>query len=332
MNVDNWVNHYGLEHQLIPTHPEQTVSRVGDYPAEDGTVFQFGSFNNNGHVESIDDWEIMNTIGDGSCLVHAFLLLLSMYYRTLSLDDKKRVAHAFRHHIADTMDGLTAAETTLLHAVDAWLNDGIAEKVAHWLGYGLITVSLLQTQFDSPEPQLMSTDDNLPYLIIANSGGVIQDGLMGSGRHYSAVRRFGLYTSPDTIRMGIEDKKAELIDTTMARLIDMPNGPLHPPAARMALDRCDSPRKRRLFHNSISVKEAKRRAVDFGVAKSSDDKQKLCQKLHALNNVNWYHYNIYQRQVSGKKCKSKQLKKCKSKKLKKCKSKKLKKCKSKKLT
>lgn len=318
MNINEWASQYGIDHHLVATHPLQVESRVGEFQADNGSLFQFGTFENNGHPESIDDWNIIDTIGDGSCLVHSFLLLLSDYYRTVSYVNKKELARAFRLHIAGNPI-FSEEESVLLRTIgqgeqsDGWLNDGIAEKLARWLGYGLITLCFYQTEYESPEPQIMSTDDNLPYLIIGNTGGIIQDGLMGSGSHYSAIMRLGLYVSPPTIGPGIEIKKAELIDATMNRLSDMTDGP---PVERAGLDRCDSPRKRRSLPNSISVKEARRRAVELGVAKFSDDKQKLCRKLHVLNNVNWFHHNLYQRHVSGKR-KTRLKKSKKSKKIKK---------------
>ena len=311
MNINDWASQYGIDHHLVPTHPFQVESRVGELRADNDSLFHFGTYDHNGHMESIDEWEIINTIGDGSCLVHSFLLLLSDYYRSVSVVDKKRMARAFRLHIADNPI-FSQEESFSLRTVgegaqsDGWLNDAIADKLARWLGYGLVTLCFFQTQYHSPEPQIMSTDDNLPYLIIGNTGGVIQDGLMGSGRHFFAIKRRGLYISPPSIGPGLEIKKAELIDATMNRLIDMPDGPDEPPVSRKGLDRCDSPRKRRSLINSISVKEARRRAVEMGVAKASDDKEKLCRKLHALDNVNWFHHNVYQRSVSGKKKQSRQ--------------------------
>jgi hypothetical protein len=305
ININEWVSRYGIEHHFIPEHPLQIETRVGEFQADNGRYFQFGTFNYDGHLESIDDWTMVNTIGDGSCLVHSFLVLLSDYYRSLSHANKKSIARAFRLYMADSPI-FSEEESVLLRAVgdgeksDGWLNDAIAEKLARRLGYGLITLCFYQTQFDSPEPQMMSTDGDLPYLIIANTGGVIQDGLMGSGLHYSAVKRGGLYVSPSHLGQSIEDKKAELIDATMNRFIDMPDGPDAPPIQRKGLDRCDSPRKRRSLPNSISAKEARRRAVELGVAKYSDDKEKVCRKLHVLNKVNWFHHNRYQH-VSGKK-------------------------------
>ena len=313
MNINDWASRYGIDHHMVPTHPLQVESRVGELRADNDSLFQFGAYDHNGHMESIDEWEIIDTIGDGSCLVHSFLLLLSDYYRSVSIVDKKRIARAFRLHISDNPI-FSQEESVSLRTVgegaqsDGWLNDAIADKLARWLGYGLVTLCFFQTQYHSPEPQIMSTDDNLPYLIIGNTGGVIQDGLMGSGRHFFAIKRRGLYVSPPSIGPGLEIKKAELIDATMNRLIDMPDGPDEPPVSRKGLDRCDSPRKRRSLVNSISVKEARRRAVEMGVAKASDDKQKLCRKLHALDNVNWFHHNVYQRNVSGKKKQSRQRK------------------------
>jgi len=319
IDINEWANRFGIEHHFIPEHPLQIETRVGEFQADNGRYFQFGIFNHNGHSESIDDWTMVNTIGDGSCLVHSFLGLLSDYYRSISNADKKSIARAFRLAMADNPI-FSEEESVLLRAVgdggqsDGWLNDAIAEKLARHFGYGLITLCFYQTSYYSPEPQIMSTDGDLPYLIIANTGGVIQDGLMGSGLHYSAIKRGGLYVSPSHIGEGIEIKKAELIDATMNRLIDMPDGPDAPPLERKDLDRCDSPRKRRSLPNSISAKEARRRAIELGVAKYSDDKEKLCRKLHVLNNVNWFHNNRYQRHVSGKKRQTKKSKQKKSKK------------------
>ncbi len=321
MDLNEWASRYGIQHHFIPQHPLQIESRVGEIQADNGRYFQFGSFNHNGRAESIDDWIMLDTIGDGSCLVHSFLVLLSAYYRSVSTINKKRIARAFRIYMADSPI-FSVEESVLLRAVgdgeqsDGWLNDAIAEKLAPHFGYGLITLCFYQTSYHSPEPQMMSTDGELPYLIIANTGGVIQDGLMGSGRHYSAVKRGGLYVSPPHIGPGIEIKKAQLIDATMNRLIDMPDGPDAPPLDRKGLDRCDSPRKRRSLANSISAKEARRRAVELGVAKYSDDKEKLCRKLHLKKAVNWFHTNRYQRHVSGKR--KTRLKKSKKKKFKTC--------------
>lgn len=311
MNINDWANQYGIEHQFVATNPLQIESRVGEFRADNGSLFQYGTFENNGQPESIDDWNIIETIGDGSCLIHSFLLLLSEYYRTVSTKDKKELARAFRLYIADNPI-FSEEESRLIRTLgqgeknDAWLNDMIAEKLARWLGYGLIMLCFYQTQYDSPEPQIMSTDDNLPYLIIGNTGGVIQEGLMGSGLHFLAIKRLGLYVSPPNIGPGIEIKKIQLIDATMTRLTNVSDGP---PLERNGLDRCDSPRKRRSLVNSISIKEARRRAKDFGVDKATDDKEKLCRKLHVLNNVNWFHKNIYQRNVSGKKRRTKPSKK-----------------------
>ena len=276
MNVDRWVSQFSVH--FIKTHPierSQLVSRN----------VLFGSFLHHGQQESIDQWEIIDTIGDGSCLIHSFLLLLSDSYRALQTNDKKTVARAFRMMIEplipfdDNRYYGQPSERDIMRNVgqgnqsDGWLNDIIADKIAAFLGYGLIMLRFMETPNGVPAPQLTSTDNHgLPYLIIANKGGIV--GANDSGNHFEAIKRNRLRISPPQIGDDIEPKKNELFIATMNLMNVKP--------------RCDSPRQRRSELHSISAQEAKRLAKLFDLYKKGDTKAVLCEKLQEINQVDWY--------------------------------------------
>ena len=67
-NVDQWVIEKIIQHDYIIQNLAQVKKRLGK-------VYDFGTFIHNGHDESLSNWEVIDTIGDGSCLIHSFLLL-----------------------------------------------------------------------------------------------------------------------------------------------------------------------------------------------------------------------------------------------------------------
>ena len=286
MNVNQWVQDFMLSNPQSAVVSPRNVERH----TRVGAISHFGTFRHNEHDENIDQWEIIDTIGDGLCLIHSFLLLLSPVY--CASQYKSLIARAFRMYIEPIMNTLDntryygePSERDIMRNVNAWLNDIIADKIAAFLGYGLIILRFMQTPRGINAPQISSTDNNgRPYLIIANKGGIVGEG--DSGHHFEAVIRNELRISPPQLGDDIEPIKDALFNATMALMIISPQ--------QRERQRCDSPRQRRSLENSISASEAKRLAKLFGVYEAGDTKAELCQKLQDIDEVDWYHRGIRQ--------------------------------------
>jgi hypothetical protein len=68
----------------IPT-PKIKVNDISSTP------YRFGSVMINGIQESIDQWDVVSTIGDGSCLLHSILYLVSPTYRKCREEIKRNI-------------------------------------------------------------------------------------------------------------------------------------------------------------------------------------------------------------------------------------------------
>lgn len=269
MNIEQWVSNEIHQHGWINEAYTIITKRVG-------SVVSFGEVMVSGVIESIDEWSIVDTIGDGSCLIHSFLYLLSTSYDTLSREHKSELAYSLRRYLAIHMDCTDREREEL--ASNVWLDDMIAEKIAQFLGYGLVILRVMTTTSGISIPLMTSTDDHgLKYLIIMNSGGQI--GINGemsdSGDHFEAVFRNGRTISSRQLGIDIEVKKNQLFEQAMERL--------------QQRKRCDSPRQRRSIPESISQLEAKEMAKALDVYQTGDTKKALCKKLHELGQVDWYH-------------------------------------------
>lgn len=201
MNVDRWVRKKVRKWELVEAAPPALRTRlIGE------SVFRFGTFVHHGHEERIDEWEILDTIGDGSCLVHAFLLLLSETYRSMGRDNKMRVARAFRRSMAKRLVDATEPQRALLRAIgdggdhmDAYLDDELGRKIALYLGYSVAFLQFTRTPDRVLLPQLVAFDHNAPVLLIANQGGIT--GEPESGGHFEAIVRHGRFVSePELIQ------------------------------------------------------------------------------------------------------------------------------------
>lgn len=279
MNIEQWVVKEIQQHGWIKEADAITTTRVG-------SVVSFGEMMVSGVIESIDDWSIVSTIGDGSCLIHSFLYLLSTSYDTLSREHKSELANSLRRYLAVHMDCTDREREEL--ASNVWLDDMIAEKIAQFLGYGLVILRVMTTTSGMSIPLITSTDDHgLKYLIIMNSGGQIgvNGEMSDSGDHFEAVFRNGRTISSRQLGIDIEVKKNQLFEQAMERL---------------QRKRCDSPRQRRSIPESISQQEAKQMAKALDVYQTGDTKKSLCKKLHELGQVDWYH----RRNQMGKRARS----------------------------
>lgn len=297
MNVNEWVRDFIARNPP----PVKAIAIKKPQNVRVGTLMHFGTFQHNGQNENIDQWEIIYTKGDGLCLIHSFLSLLSPDYCSINDEDyKTRIAREFRLYIEPRMDRLDntryygePSERDIMRNANVWLNDIIADKIAAFLGYGLIILRFMATPTGRSAPQITSTDNNgRPYLIIANKGGIV--GAADSGHHFEAVIRNGLRISPPRLGDDIEPKKDELFLATMALMTRVSPG--------QERRRCDTPRQKRSLANSISASEAKRLAKQFGIYEIGDTKADLCQKLQDIDELDWYHRGIHQ---FGKKARSK---------------------------
>ena len=273
MNLEKWVKDEIKKHDWVLNHDINISTR------KLGSVARFGEMILSGQMESIDEWNIINTIGDGSCLVHSFLNLLSSSYDHISDDKKSLLATNLRTYLSIHMENLTDNEREELDS-DVWLNDMIAEKIARYFGYGLVVLRVMNRNGVSV-PIINSTDYNgLKYLIILNTGGRIDRNgeIPDSGAHFEAVYRNNKTVSPRQLGIDIEVKKNQLLVQAIEDNIRLEDR-----------KRCDSPRQRTSIPESISRKEAVNMAKLFEAYEKGDNKERLCRKLSNLNQVDWYH-------------------------------------------
>ena len=181
MNVDQWIREQSFG--MIPIYEPLKRRRVGD-ERSNKIHFSFGRLSDK---ESIDDWNIISTIGDGSCLIHAFLILLSPTYHTFSREDKIILGREFRLLLSDRIH-FTDDQRRIMKNVPEYLDDEIGNKIAEYLGYNVMFLQFIKSESGTPIPQIITfSTRNAPVLIIANQGGVA--GRIGSGGHFEAVER-----------------------------------------------------------------------------------------------------------------------------------------------
>jgi hypothetical protein len=162
--------------------------RVGDVKTKTGLPFDFGDIIYDGKKESINDWKLIKTIGDGSCLLHSLLSILSHNYLDLGDDDKKKLVSDLRKRVLVPLLGskLTEEEKVEIESDSIWLTDAVGEKIAAQFGFGLIILRLQQSSTGVPVPNITIRDGPTNrYIMIANLGGLIDN--PNSGKHYEPV-------------------------------------------------------------------------------------------------------------------------------------------------
>ena len=104
-NVDQWVIERIIQYgyQVIVPPPAPKKRKLGN-------VYNFGTFIHNGHDESLSNWEIISTIGDGSCLIHSFLLLKSPAYNQLNHINRVTIGQTFRRFLSRNIPNLEQRE------------------------------------------------------------------------------------------------------------------------------------------------------------------------------------------------------------------------------
>ena len=189
MNVDQWIKEHSGS--MNPKHEELKRERIGDQISKNGEKFSFGEIYDK---ESIDDWNIICTIGDGSCLIHCFLTLLSPIYNSFSRNDKIVLGKAFRLWLSDrihiTENQRMTMKKVYQHRPDEYLGDEFVKSIGEYLGYNVVFLQLIQTKDGKPIPLIISfaaSNSVSPVLFILTKGGVA--GLIGSGTHFDAVER-----------------------------------------------------------------------------------------------------------------------------------------------
>jgi len=118
----------------------------------------------------IGKWMRLRTIGDGNCLVHALLLLLSPMYRRLTGVQKSQAAKSYRAAIAaDPPATMLPSEIELLGKDGFWLGEHEGQKIVRELGYDLMVLVDYEdgTQTINVEG-LEETENN--FLVLYNTG------------------------------------------------------------------------------------------------------------------------------------------------------------------
>jgi uncharacterized protein (DUF1810 family) len=104
--VKNYARAYGLQFDQYESYQPDTHGR---------NLTQFAA---NTNCPEVADWTVMQTIGDGNCLTHAFLQCMSSNYRKMHVDhpenpvEKSAVAQAFRLAFARINDPLYLDQDT----------------------------------------------------------------------------------------------------------------------------------------------------------------------------------------------------------------------------
>ena len=308
MNIQKWVRQQIENLGLIRNREVLDLSRLGN-------EFPFGSFRHQGEVEALADWQIVDTEGDGSCLIHSFLQLLSPEYRTLSKKDKRTMARILRTQLAAEMSDLSDREREEMFDMKIYLDDGVGSKIAKYFGYGLLLLVQATDERDTPFARISIVPFGLsPLLIILNSGASISDMACGNQGHYEAVMRRGEFVAPAELAnelASLAERLNNLIisNSVRARIracrrheddvkADAPVKPLAPikPSRSEVRLRCDTPRVLQ-FPNSLSLDAAKELARAYQIPfTSKDDKKSICKKLKAKaeTNVDWFDHGKLQ--------------------------------------
>ena len=309
MNLQQWVRQQ-IEHLgLIRNREVLDLSRLGN-------EFSFGSFRHQGSVEALADWQVVDTEGDGSCLIHSFLQLLSPEYRTLSKKDKRTMARILRTQLAAEMPDLSDREREEMFDMKIYLDDGVGSKIAKYFGYGLLLLVQATDERDTPFARISIVPfGQSPLLIILNSGASISDMACGNQGHYEAVVRKGEFVAPAELAnelASLAERLNNLIisnsvrariracrrheDDVKADAPTKPSAQVKPLVRSEVRLRCDTPRVLP-FPNSLSLDAAKELARAYQIPfTSKEDKKSICKKLKAKaqTNVDWYDHGKLQ--------------------------------------
>jgi hypothetical protein len=114
-----------------------------------------------GEVATPDKLNVVETLGDGSCLVHAFLTSCSALYRAIPYSHRERVGQEVRRQLR------------LPGPATSWLGD---EYIFHLTRIARNSVIYMTMQADYTE-NVRIVGDSGPYIILANQDGV----------HYTSV-------------------------------------------------------------------------------------------------------------------------------------------------
>ena len=155
-------------------------------------AFGFGSIACFDKEINMDEWESMHTIGDGSCLIHSFLYLLSPTYRSHNDDTvRKQIAMDVRLSLADkaeSRDEFTKDEIKDLRKSDKFLSDSVAQKLAAMFDVNLV---LLVAYDDGEQMNIMRLSpgftESKNTVVMLNTGGNVNGA--DTGIHFEAVLR-----------------------------------------------------------------------------------------------------------------------------------------------
>ena len=294
MDVNEWIRREIDRLELLPD-PEY----VADRPIE----FPYGEFVYQGHVEDISSWRSIDTIGDGSCLIHSIVQLLSPAYRSLSTRDKIKVIASFRRFLSRELD-LTYEQREELRGT-GFLEDEIGNVIASYLGYGLIMLQSA-TYKGVPVPTILCQSiSGRPTLIIENQGTEldrIRPGSMsGRGRHFQsviqdqAVTNQAQWVSSSHLCQHLQPTIIHLIERGVEITSRLKNSHQPPSAPSQKEDkltsgsdsspekpkqrwRCDTPKVLAKYPNSLTLEKAKALAKTYHIS-SSLNKPELCEAL-----------------------------------------------------
>jgi hypothetical protein len=235
---------------------------------------------NKGFGDEISQWNRLDTEGDGSCLVHSILQLVSPTYRRMNSKDKQMIGQSYRRHLITVLP-LNAAQRVLMLNVGQFLSDDYGEKIADYLGFGLIYLqetrhpdhTLLPAIIRHINPQL--EEARPPSMVIYNTGSVLSDPIK-SGRHYESVFCHD-YLSPFAVFQGLERLEQDLRQRQFDYIFDHPQKqrPYAPPRPQ------SRPQYINQFTNCMKrlVKDIRKDAIQKGINVNKKLKAMLCNEL-----------------------------------------------------
>jgi hypothetical protein len=222
------VGHHGQIEYLSVQHPAGGKREPinGGHP--------LGMIRIQGREESMDNWELINTEGDGTCMIHSFLLQLSQTYRDLQPGKQRSEAGiAYRAYLHQQLTGPHSQRGDVfseeiydrlmieLKNKDTFLRDDMLTILGTFFNVGVIYMVCSRygavLTVDRQQPDLGGR-----YVMISNYGG----------RHYEAlVRRRGTFTVDESVATGIMNNYATMVERRDRNRLLAASGGVARPAA-----------------------------------------------------------------------------------------------------
>lgn len=184
---EEWIQLWVLEQGRVGHHGVIVYQGV-NHPYNDEPIngrHRLGTITINGTIESMDDWLLLDTEGDGTCMIHSFLLELSPTYRGLQPRQRSQAGRAYRLYVhqqlSRTRHGCSDQSLEDLRNPRIFLQDDLLSVLGNYYNIGVIYMSCSKY---GAELSLAREARGRPYVMIANIGGA----------HYEAlVRRRGIF-------------------------------------------------------------------------------------------------------------------------------------------